>query len=566
MTEFIWGHLAYKFLLLKLSIASHLQILDHMLQQLGSTDIEINFTHKLDFNYNLIPHTRIRCNTFLKLIPKLILNILLLLYLMIAFSNCSIYNPGPTIQPGINVVSSGNTTHSDKLSVYYQNVQGLIPFTELNKTHPNLDNTKLFELHAYIYDKYPDIVVLNETWLKSSILDSEILPPNLYKIFRWNGKHLSHPPDPDNPLKYKRNGGGVLIVVSCSLQLSSCRVYLNCEAELLAVEVVMNDNSKLVITTCYRVGTLGIKNCREICNAITKLLRKKRVKKLFIIGDFNLRNVNWETNSSTNNVEQLFLEESFKLGLIQCITAPTHTKGNILDILLTNSESLLSNVHILSNCEICKSDHYTITFDLKLKIVRKKPVKIQRFNFKKANWDNLNTELNNVNWISVLDCLEPDIAWLRFKDILNSLLHIYIPIVTVRLNSQPPWFDTECYLKCKEKERLHKRYKSIKSIQDELKFSLYRKEFKSLLKSKMRDNLYCSNDRSVICKQFWLHVKMKSRSNRIPEVMKHESSISSQSTTKANMFNDYFHKQFSHSSTYVQNSENNNCERHEVND
>ena len=66
----------------------------------------------------------------------------------------------------------------------------------------------------------------------------------------------------------------------------------------------------------------------------------------------------------------------------------------------------------------------------------------------------------------------------------------------------------------------------------------------------MRDNLYCSNDRSVICKQFWLHVKMKSRSNRIPEVMKHESSISSQSTTKANMFSDYFHKQFSHSSTY----------------
>ena len=161
---------------------------------------------------------------------------------------------------------------------------------------------------------------------------------------------------------------------------------------------------------CHRVGTLGIKNCREICNAITKLLRKKLVKKLFIIGDFNLRNVNWERHSSTNNVEQLFLEEFFRLGLIQCITAPTHTKGNILDILLTNSESLLNNVQILSNCEICKSDHYDITFDLKLKIARKKSVKTQRFDFKKANWDNLNTELNNVNWISVLDCLEPDIA------------------------------------------------------------------------------------------------------------------------------------------------------------
>ena len=65
----------------------------------------------------------------------------------------------------------------------------------------------------------------------------------------------------------------------------------------------MNDASKVVITTCYRVGTLGIENCLEICNAVTKLLRKKRVKKLFIIGDFNLRNVNWETNESSNNIE-----------------------------------------------------------------------------------------------------------------------------------------------------------------------------------------------------------------------------------------------------------------------
>ena len=70
----------------------------------------------------------------------------------------------------------------------------------------------------------------------------------------------------------------------------------------------------------------------------------KRVKKLFIIGDLNLRNVNWDTNSSSSNVEKLFLEEFFRLGLIQCITESTHKKGNILDVLLTNSE----NFNILS--------------------------------------------------------------------------------------------------------------------------------------------------------------------------------------------------------------------------
>ena len=66
----------------------------------------------------------------------------------------------------------------------------------------------------------------------------------------------------------------------------------------------------------------------------------------------------------------------------------------------------------------------------------------------------------------------------------------------------------------------------------------------------MRDNLYCSNDRNDICKQFWSHLKSKSSTNRIPEVLKHEGSISSNNLTKANLFNDYFHKQFSNSSVY----------------
>ena len=151
MTEFIWGHLAYKFLLLKQSIALHLQIeiLDHMLQQLGSFNIEIIFTHKLDFtNYNLIPHTRLRFNTFLKLIPKLILSILLLLYLMIAFSNRSIYNPGPTIQPGNNVISSGNTIHGDNLVYITKMYKALYRLPNLTKhtqilITPNYSNCML---------------------------------------------------------------------------------------------------------------------------------------------------------------------------------------------------------------------------------------------------------------------------------------------------------------------------------------------------------------------------------------------------------------------------------------
>ena len=37
----------------------------------------------------------------------------------------------------------------------------------------------------------------------------------------------------------------------------------------------------------------------------------------------------------------------------------------------------------------------------------------------------------------------------------------------------------------------HKKFKSTKSVNDELKFASCRREFKNLVRSKMRDNLYC---------------------------------------------------------------------------
>ena len=260
--------------------------------------------------------------------------ILLIIFLLISISNSSLKNPGPTI----NV---SNNAHG--LSIFYQNVQGLIPFTELNKKHPNLDNTKLAELHAYVYEKQPDIIVLNETWLKSTISDEEILPRDKYRIMRCDRSEHSHPPDPNNSLNFRRNGGGVLIAISCLLKVSSKVIDLKCKAEILAAEIILNDGSKIVISTCHRVGTLGTLNYYEIVNALQKLLRKKRLKKFYTVGDFNFCTTNWETNTSKNKTEQMFIDEFISLGLIQCISTPditfTHSKGNIWDLVLINSDN-----------------------------------------------------------------------------------------------------------------------------------------------------------------------------------------------------------------------------------
>ena len=402
-------------------------------------------------------------------------------FIFLFICNPSISNPGP------------DTAHkykfSSALSVFYQNVQGLIPFGNLTENHPVLDNNKLFELHTYIYNHNPDIIILNETWLKPTILDSEIFPSDKYKIFRLDRSEKTHPIDPLNTKKYRRNGGGVLIAINVSLPLDSKVIPTNCSAELLAIELTLPNKTKIIVTTCYRVGTLGMSNCSEILNTLGKLSRKKMLRKLIIVGDFNLNGIDWVSGYTKSSIENEFLNGFADLGLIQSINVATHNKGGTLDILLTTSTSYLKDLKIIDTERFCVSDHYAITFSITEKVIRKPRVKRVCYNYKKANWSSLNEDLELIIWDNLLDQHEPEMAWLNFKKILFDKIDNHIPKFTVKNEHQPPWFDSECLVKCKEKDKLHKLFKQKKTLKSELKFKTFRREYKTLIRSKMRANL-----------------------------------------------------------------------------
>ena len=116
----------------------------------------------------------------------------------------------------------------------------------MGKEHPVFNDAKLIELHHYVESRVPDIVivVLNETWLKESINNSEILPSNLYTIFRRDRCPDSHPIDKDNPKKFRRNGGGVLIAINNTLKANSKVIPLKCMAKILGIQIQLENKQK----------------------------------------------------------------------------------------------------------------------------------------------------------------------------------------------------------------------------------------------------------------------------------------------------------------------------------
>lgn len=453
---------------------------------------------------------------------------------LIVICNTSILNPGP-----------------NNFSVMYNNVHGFINTRDLASDSPPLNMTKMHEIHAYIYSHEPDILIFNETWLKKSIIDSEILP-DTYKVFRVDRSSKTHPWDPDRPKRFRKHGGGVLIAHRTDLDLSSVKFSkISVQAELLSIQFKTTSGRKFCVSTFYRVGTLGAENFQEFEKHFISLAKDKKLHKHILIGDFNFPDVSWPSGQTSCELQQNFIDfMTSDLGHSQLILGPTHKSSNTLDLLFTNVPSLIKNVKVLEENEYCLSDHFAISFDIDLQNRYRKLPKRKTYNYRKADWIEMNKALHRVNWDRALCSVDPFVAWPRFKSILKDICDSYIPKKTVKSHFQPPWYDSECDQMWKRKEKWRKRAKLSNSESDLLKFRSLRKQFKKLMNEKMRLNVEDDNDPALISKKFWSYVKSKTKSTRIPETVHYRNQFRSDTSSQTELFNEYFHDQFSEASSY----------------
>ena len=467
---------------------------------------------------------------------KLSFNLAGIVILLIVMSNTSILNPGPTKING--------------LSCYFHNVQGLITISSLGKPFPDLNQTKICELQAHIFSTSPDVVILNETWLKSTITNNEILPEHIYKSFRLDRSSSSHPIDPSNPKKFKSNGGGVLIAIKNSLNSNPKIIKYHCKAEVSSVELTFPNRKKICLSTVYRVGTLGKDNFKQLQHYYNSIFESNKFKHILIIGDFNLDTINWDRCCTSDSTHTLFLDLFRNLGLSQFIHTSTHKHNNILDILLFDSPNMLDSLCIHEPGSFLNSDHSPITFTIKSVIHISKPIKRTIYNYKKANWNALNNDLSRIDWEFLLRNTEVHIAWQIFKNKLTYLCVKHIPKIKIKDNYQPPWYDSDVFRLNKKKEYFWKLYKQSKCQNHYDKYSSLRKSLKALIKSKVRSNFDDDLSSNTITKKFWSYVKSSNKTSRIPDKIFLGDCYRNTPKEVADLFNQHFYNQFSDESNY----------------
>ena len=363
--------------------------------------------------------------------------------------------------------------------------------------------------------------------MNSSIFDLEILPSNYFI---------------DRKDRCTR-GGGVLIALEESIPSSIIPSPSNLEVISVRIEL----NVPISLCTVYIPPTPSDLYIDSLLSYLADFISSS--EHVIIVGDFNLPDINWSTLTGTSSLSSSFCDLIFDYNLVQFVDSPTHIKGNILDILLSNT-TFIHNVHVEPS-QLISSDHFMVLFSIvcDIKPVRRHMVKYI-FDFKNVDMEGLLMFLLEYDFDNCYCSNNIEHVWAIIKTAMLRAMNLYIPKVRVKTLKHPKWFNSDIrhHLSCIRSLRRRLRVHPMEQKLSKLKSSEKLLQEKMLsAKASYEAKLICSSangNTSLIFK----HINSITGHHTIPPLIKYEASTTTSDHDKASMFNAYFHSVFTHSS------------------
>ena len=138
----------------------------------------------------------------------------------------------------------------------------------------------------------------------------------------------------------------------------------------------------------------------------------------------------------------MFCELMFDLNLIQLVDFPTHRKGNILDLVLTTTSTIISEIKPLHDKPISNvSDHIPILFAIDY-IQRKSTIDSPKnsYVFYLGDYSAMEDFIIDINYDSLLNSVDIENIWSMLKDILHDAIARFVPNFQHRSHVCPRWF------------------------------------------------------------------------------------------------------------------------------
>ena len=139
----------------------------------------------------------------------------------------------------------------------------------------------------------------------------------------------------------------------------------------------------------------------------------------------------------------MFCDFVFDHNLTHLVDLPTHVKGNTLDIVLTGSVDLVSNVRVSSStCSFF--DHSNVSFDISqvCSEFRHCNQSVYVFDFPKADHEGLHSALLDCDFELCYTSGIVEFVWSYISDQILSAIDNLIPKVRLKKNQRPKWISS----------------------------------------------------------------------------------------------------------------------------
>ena len=167
---------------------------------------------------------------------------------------------------------------------------------------------------------------------------------------------------------------------------------------------------------------------------------------LVLAGDFNFLDINWSSLTGASQISDLFCDFIFNNNLVQLVQSPTHVRGSILDLVLTNCEDRIFNTKVHEPSEtLISTDHFMVTFEYREEGVGDRSSvgckqSMLVYDYSKADWVGLSDHLLVADFDIGLEDDDVELIWATIKHNITTAMDLFIPKVRLKKRQLPAWF------------------------------------------------------------------------------------------------------------------------------
>ena len=393
---------------------------------------------------------------------------------------------------------------------------------------------KRTELEALVEIHKPEVISITE--VKPKNCRFEIQPSEV----QIDGYELFHTLD--------KNGRGICLHIKHELKPTMISIE-DSFSECVFVKCKLANNESLVLGTVYRSPSIKDESMNNKLNKTIMEIAALKADHLVIVGDFNFPEIDWKLEKSKageNHGATKFLEMTKDAYLIQHQQEPTRIREGqnptLDDLVLTNREDIVVNLNRLG--ALGKSDHCTLL--LELNMTSPEPTRQEKFNYHKADFDEIRAYLHSINWKEELKDKTAEEQWSVFVHKIEEAKKKFIPKRKPGLNTRKKWLDDVTLEYVREKHRKYRRWLRTKDKEDFKNYAKARSKAKrACRKAKAAYERKLADEAKNNQKPIWSYVKAKmcTRSG-ISDLTKDDGTTASTDKDKAEVLNNFFQSVF----------------------